>query len=212
MDTKKFDAAVAAFEQVKQIVSALKAEHCAVIDEISDAEERLRTLPLAYLPIDDVKAGILEFVESAGERYAEREIRSTIKEFATGSWRNVSATDLLGKPLRYADLEGAIYNTNPLMGRAQLLTPQKSAFDDQVLYFIFAPIVREALQKIMDKMTPEEFGYNTIHPDKIGSPRAERREAIDALNKRIDELQRRKSEIEAKLHSIGSPIAPQWKG
>lgn len=93
------------------------------------------------------------------------------------------------------------------MGRTQFLTPTKRVFADEVLYFLFSKLVREGLRKIMDGITPEELGYSNIHPDKIGSPRFERRRTIAELDGRLGELKVRKAEIENKLQAIGAPLA-----
>lgn len=214
MPKDNFENAVTAFEQVKQTVAVLKEEHATVIAEINTVSAELQSLPLAYLPLEELKSGILDFIDASGERYAEKQIRAAIASFATGSMRGLGSdmVPLLGKPLRYADIERAISGNEPCLGRAQLLTPDKSAFDDQVLYFFISSLIRDGLRKLMDSMSPAEFGYDKIHPDKIGSTRFERRLTITSLEERLDELQTRKADLEQKLHAIGSPVSPTVPG
>lgn len=210
----QFETTLSAFEQVKLAVSALKAEHVFVSGEISAVSAELAALPLAYLPLEELKTGILDFIDASGERYAEKNVRAAIASFATGGMRGFGddVVQQLGKPLRYADLEKAIAGTDSSLGRAQLLTPDKSSFDDQVFYFFISKLVREGMRKLMDGMTPAEFGYSAIHPDKIGSTRFERRAAIATLESRLGELKNRKAEIEEKLMAIGSPVPVIAKG
>lgn len=211
----KFEIGFAAFEQVKQTVAALKNEHAAVVSEIAEVNGAIEAAMLEYLPLEDLKDGILDFIVSSGERYAARNIRAAITCLATGGMRGSGTPEMiaaLGKPLRYVDIESAISNRDVSMGRAQLLSTDKEVFDDQVLYFLCTDLVREGLRKVMTDMAPAEFGYNTIHPNKIGSPRCERRVFIAELDHRLSDLLVKKAELEEKLCAIGSPVQPEQRG
>lgn len=211
----KFEIGFAAFEQVKQTVAALKNEHAAVVSEIAEVNGAIKAAMIEYLPLEDLKDGILDLIVSSGERYAARNIRVAISSFATGSMRGAGNKELLtelGKPLRYADMEAAISNADGVMGRAQLLTTSKEFFDDQVLYFLCPDLVRDGLRRVMADMAPAEFGYNAIHPNKIGSPRCERRAFIAELDHRLSDLLVKKAELEEKLCAIGSPVQPEQRG
>lgn len=206
MSEQNFDQTIAAYEKVKQTAAALRAEYEEVCAGIAETEAELKVLPLAHLPLEDLKAGILEFIDASGERYAEETIRMAISRFATGGMGGISTQYEQGKPLRYIDLERAISAADPAYGRAQLLTPEKNQFNDQVFYFFFSKLVREGLRKVMEDMTPAEFGYDAIHRDKIGTNRFERRAAILALENRLAELRERKAELAQKLRAIGFPV------
>ena len=57
-----------------------------------------------------------------------------------------------------------------------------------------------------------EFGYDKIHPDKIGSTRAERQTSIDNANRRLSELAKSKEDIEKRLSALGVVIPVYSKG
>lgn len=215
-ENDQFKVAVSAYEQVKLTIDALKAEHADIVVKIAESETKLADLPMAYIPLDDLKNGILDLVDAAGERYAEKKIRSAISALATGQTSNsmVAGFDLgsIGKPMRYKGITAAIDGSDPISGRAQLLTYGNASFDDQAVYFLFSQLIREGLRTMMDRMSPAEFGYDKIHPNKIGSTRAERRRAIDDLEKQLSDLRDRKSEIEQKLRALGTTIPAYPKG
>lgn len=181
------DEARTAYELVRKTAEALRVQHAQVVDALTAVEGKLKSLPLDYLPLEDLKAGIADFIEASGQRYGQQTLRELIASFATGGQRSLENVDLvsqLGKPLRYCDLEDAISNADGKSGRAQLLTSWRNGFNDQLLYFLFADILRDKLREVMDAMPAADFGYTRITPDKIGSPRPERRQAI--TNLRID--------------------------
>ena len=124
------------------------------------------------------------------------------------SLRNLLATNTSWE---HSHIESAISNRDVSLGRAQLLSTDKEVFDDQVLYFLCADLVRDGLRKIMADMTPAEFGYNAIHPSKIGSARSERRAFIADFDHRLGDLLMKKAELEEKLCAIGSPVQPEQR-
>ena len=89
---------------------------------------------------------------------------------------------------------------------AQLMTPSKHQFNDQVLYYFFGQLVKEGLSKLMNEMPLEDFGYGAIHPDKIGTDRATRRATIDNLKQKLGELNARREELKTKLLSLGCSL------
>lgn len=64
---------------------------------------------------------------------------------------------------------------------------------------------------MMDEMTPESFGYNKIHPDKIGSSRAERRIEIATLEAQLLALVQERDDLQSKLTALGYAV-PVSKG
>lgn len=202
-DTPRFNEAADAYAKVKAAADALRADHDAVCLEIEAAQKELDALPLLTVPPEDLKAGILDFVDASGRRYGADKVRAAISAFAKGYMAGAGGADRLGKPLRYCDIEGAIAGTSAEMGWAQILTPDKSQFNDQVIYCFFAELVREGLRRVMADMTPAELGYDAIHPDKIGTDRAARRAAIDALQARLADLHDRKADLAGKLRALG---------
>lgn len=206
MGKENFEAAAAAYEQIKQTGATLKADYVQTCAEIGAAEEALRLLPLAPIPFDDMKAAILEFVGGSGERYAADYVRQAVSGFATGMQSGMGHVESLGKPLTFARVEGAISGTDAALGWAQLLQPQKGMVNDQVLYFFCRELVCAGLRNIMDQMRPDEFGYDMVHPDKIGSPRIERRAAIATHEENLSTLRSRKAELADKLTKLGFAV------
>ncbi|MFA6312344.1 MAG: hypothetical protein WC681_12755 [Sterolibacterium sp.] len=195
-----------AYARVRETINELRAEYDQVSVNITAAETELAELPLAPVPAEDLKAGILEFIEASGRRYGADRVRGSIASFATGGMLGLSAeAGSFGKPLRFRDIDGAISGINPPMSWAQLLTPD-GAHNDQVLYCFVADLVNEGLRRIMADMTPQELGYGTIHPNKIGTDRATRRAAITALEARLAELRIRKDDLAEKLRALGTAV------
>lgn len=212
MSKENFDQVRDAYSQVKNTISALRAEFDQTLLDIDAAEEELRVLPLAPVPLDDLKAAVLDFVDAAGERHAEK-FRGAIASFANGNTAFNSVPfgsgkqqlKDVGKPIGFNILEGGIMGDELSLARAQILNPD-TYFDDQVLYYFCGPLIREGLRKIMDRMGPEEFGYDKIHPNKVGSPRRERRATIAAVQDRLAGLNQRKMDLAAKLSVLGAPV------
>jgi hypothetical protein len=208
-----FDELAAAYERVKQAAAALCADYEQTCREIDAAEAELKELPLAPVPLDDMKEAILDFIDAAGGRYAES-VRDNISGFANGTTAfgsvpfgsgDIAHKDV-GKPISFDVLEGGLSGEKCALAGAQLLNPRASFFDDRSIYYFCGPLVREGLRKIMEKMGPAEFGYDRIHPDKIGSTRRERRAAIAALKERLGNLHSRKSDLAGKLAELGFSV------
>lgn len=206
-----FDETAAAYAQVQKAVTQLRAEYESVCAEIETTEAELKAAPLAFLPLDDLKAAILEFIDASGARYAAESVKGAISSFSTHGMSGIGGdTSLHGKPLRYCDIEQCMAGVGA-GGMAQLMTPSKHQFNDQVFYYFFGQLVKEGLTKLMDEMPPNDFGYGAIHPDKVGSDRATRRATIDGLRKKLEELSSRRDELKAKLLSLGCGL-PTMKG
>lgn len=208
-----FNEAKVAYDLVKKTADDLRSEHKDVCGEIAAIEGEIHSLPLAYMPVDDFKEGILDIIEESGARYGESHIRSALSSFATGNARGPAMTPGdLGKPLHYQDLEKARSGEDPSLGLAPLLSTVRNRFDDRLLYYMFGQMVKDGLRRVLDRMTPAELGYNKVTAAEIGLPRAERQVAIAALQSRLTALQSRKVELEEKLIEIGSPLPLAVKG
>lgn len=206
MAKDNFTESQAAYAKVRETINALQVDYKQVCGDIAAAETELAVLPLAPVPVDDLKAGILEFIEASGRRYGDNIARGAIASFATGGMLGLSAEKgRYGKPLRFQDIEGAISGSNPATSWAQLLSTGMQ-YNDQLLYCFVADLVKEGLRRIMADMTPGELGYDTIHPGKIGTDRATRRAAIAALEARLAELLSRKDDLAEKLRALGASV------
>jgi hypothetical protein len=146
-------------------------------------------------------------LDACGVRYARDTIRTAVSNFARNN-TGASSRDpaLSNKPLRYCDLQSAITGGDRDYG-TQLATPSKHQFDDRALYFLMASSVKDRLAALMADMSPEDFGYNNIHSDKIGSDRATRRKEIEALSAKLDDLKARRSDLSEKLATLGVSAA-----
>lgn len=219
MEQKNFDEVATAYQQVKEIGAALKAEYLKTCSDIELAKGELEVLPLAPVPFEDMKAAILDFVDASGERHAAR-IRAFITDFANGKTAcngggggmGVDYNDV-GKPLSFDVLQSAIFSDNSATSanNARILTGGVTAYFDQVLYCFCGQLIREGLKKTMDSMTPGEFGYDKIRPSEVGTPRHERVAAIAALEQRLAELRSRKRDLEGKILTLGFEIPPTAK-
>lgn len=203
-----FDEVTAAHAKVRATIEALCADYDATVAEIDTIAAELEELPQLAVPFEDMKTAVLDFVEASGKRYAGSVIRGIIASFATGG---VSDNGRYGLPLRYADIEGAISGSDARAGWAQLLTERIGESNDQVLYFLFADLVKAGLASVMEEMTPDEFGYGKIRPNEIGTPRAERRALIDSLRGRHADLKAKRDGIAAKLAALGYSITQVLK-
>lgn len=208
---ESFDEISAAHAKVKATISALRTDHDGVCDEIAKVEAELRALPMAPVPVEDLKTAILEFIDASGQRY-QKKVRQTITSFATGMMgAGQDVGHIIKQPLRFMDIEAAIANRNSSSGRAQLVNGSGDGFDDGALYCLFGDMVKAGLRRIMDDMTPEEFGYGTIRANEIGSGIADRRKAIEATAAYLTELKARRNDIAAKLRVLGYTITPTLK-
>lgn len=218
MEKENFDEVAIAYEQVKKTGDALKADYAQTCKEIDAAETELEALPLAPVPFEDMKAAILDFVDASGERHAAK-LRTFIADFANGrtGWGGgsggVGMVDLhdIGKPLRFAILQEAILGNSSAASDARILTGGIAGLVDRAFYYFCAELIREGLQKTLDRMTPEEFGYDKVREKDIGTPRHERVAAIATLEARLVELRSRKEELAGKILTLGFDIPPTAK-
>lgn len=58
-----------AFNQVKNTVATLRAEYDSVCANIVTTEKQLAELPLLPVPLADLKAAMLDFVDASGQTY-----------------------------------------------------------------------------------------------------------------------------------------------
>lgn len=213
MKQENFDELASVYEQVRKAGDALKADYLQTCNEIATAETELEALPLATVPFEDMKAAILDFVDASGERHAAK-LRTFIADFANGrtGWGGGSGGDGMvslndvGKPMRFNVIQEAILGDGSAASKARILTGGIASLVDRTFYFFCAELIREGLQKTMDRMTPEEFGYDKVKKEEIGTPRHERVAAIAALEERLAKLRNRKADLENKIRTLGFDI------
>ncbi|MDD4978777.1 MAG: hypothetical protein PHI29_09105 [Gallionella sp.] len=194
-----------AFNQVKSSVAAIQAQYDAVCVEIATTENQLSDFPLLPVPIADLKAAILDFVDARGQAYLAEYIRPSIQQFATNQMAGGSV-DLhsIGKPILFRDLENAINGVSGASSNAQLITAfDKFQFNDLALYAFFGALVKAGLTSAMAGMVDADFGYDGLLPEQIGTDRVTRRAAIQAAQDTLSALQVSKSALADNLRQLG---------
>lgn len=208
MTTLNHAKAVAAFDKVKQAVDALRSEYGQIDEAIAKLETDMAALPQMRVPFEDMKQGILELIDTAGKRYAEEHIKPALMRFATGGMGSLgSGVNEYGKPLTLAALEGAVRGSLFPEARAQLVHPDKNQFDDLAFYALCADAVKATLSRLLDSITPDDFGYLTIHPDKIGPTRSEMRRRMADWQQQLEDLKARRVDILSQLAQLGVNVA-----
>jgi len=194
---------IAAFDQVKTTVTALRTEYATVCANIAATEKHLAELPLAPVPLDDLKAAVLDFVDARGQAYLDEFVRPAIASFATSGMFGYSIdSGSYGKPLSFKYLEGAI--AGGAGARSQLVTTfEKEQFNDVALYAFFGTLVKAGLAAAMATMTDVDFGYDNLKSDQIGSDRVTRRAAIQAAQDQLTTLRTSKATLSNNLRQLG---------
>lgn len=198
---------LAAFETVKNAVSSLRQEHKTLCAEISVLEERQRQLPFAPVPLADMKAAILELIDSSGRIHADEVVKEAISTFATGG-NSAGHIEGRGKPLSFKNLEMATSGQSNYLSRHRFVTGEQppEAIANMAFYCFFADLVKQRLACVMQTMTEEDFGYRAIHPDKVGTDRAARRAEIALVKAQLEEKNATKKQLEAKLAQLGVSV------
>lgn len=201
-------------------MSTQKTKHEAALEEIRGARERIfeeinrnkaeidrlenenAELPKLIAPFEEIKKGVLSLVDAAGERWANDKIRAAIINFATGAYCDAGIQREYGKPLRLGELDGAINGTMWPAARMQFLSPSTNSLDDLVFYAVFPEAVKIALSKVMETITPEEFGMGHARQSQIGPTLSEMHERISKNNEEIERLKNRNSALNQELRAL----------
>lgn len=196
---------IAAFEKVKNTVDTMRAEYETVCQDITATQNLLNELPLLPVPVDDLKAAILDFVDARGKAYLEATVKPGITAFATHHMSGLAVpAGKLGMPLGFYELQGAIAGQDGSISQAQFVTVSgKSQFNDFALYAFFGPLVMAGLSAVMETMTGADLGYSNLKPEQIGTDRATRRAAIQAAQDQLNALLARKADIAKNLSRLG---------
>lgn len=203
MELSKQD--IDAFNQVKTAVTSLRAEYDGVCESIAATEKHLTELPLLPVPVGDLKAAVLDLVDACGKAYLAENVKPAIASLATNMAGGSSAdVALIGKPLRYKELQAAIAGTGGTHSRPQLLTAfDKHQFNDVALYAFFGALVKAGLTAAMNTMTEEDFGYDKLLPEQVGTDRATRTAAIEAAQAELIALRASKKTLADNLFQLG---------
>lgn len=200
----QFQSAVTAYEGVKAAKAALKAESKSICEEIAKAKDELSWLQTSYLPLQDVKEGLIQILFLGSRNYEMEQIIPAISGLATNTaWASGTSADEFGKPLKYTTIEKALSGQLGDYPACQILTPNKSRLDDRVFFAVLFKVIEPTIRNIMEKMQPEDFGYNHITPSQIGPGLEERRQMIQAIKAKIQTLEEKKGAIAGKLSALG---------
>lgn len=203
-ETKRFEAAAAAYEKVKETAEAMEVEHAAICAELKAALKELDDLPALTVPPEDLKAALLDYFSEIGRQHGER-VRGFLAQFAVGKITAGAPVPHaeMGKPLRFGHLEALANKVDGEAPFTHILGCGSPYLSDRAVAFFAADLLRAALGRVLDSLSPEDLGYGAIHPDKIGTDRATRRAAIDSCHARIAALTGRLNELRVKLRALG---------
>lgn len=191
-----------ALEHVKSAHATIKGEIEQIDQAITQLESENASLPKLQASFEEIKQGVFELIDKSGERYAQDKIKAAVISFGIGNMSYATGRKF-GCPLTLGELDGAINGTLWPEARAQFLTNGASSFDDLAFYAVFADAVKAALAKVMETITPADFGFGTITKDKIGPTRAEMHMRVAKNNQEIERLKERKSFLKGELNKFG---------
>ena len=202
--TDSYQNTVSALESVRASRQALKTEYDAICEEITKAQNELGWLQTSYLPFQDLKEGIIQLLCAAGQKYEMSSIRSGIADLATGAKCGVGfPIEEYGKPMTYANIEKAISGDIGHFTLCQIFTPDKSIFfDDRAFLGLLFKTIEPAVRNIMEKMSPQEFGYTKINESEIGPGLEERRHMIADIAAKLLDLDKKKRNLSDKIMAL----------
>lgn len=147
-------------------------------------------------------------IDSSGNIHAEEVVKGAISTFATGG-NTVGHIEGRGKPLSFKNLEMATSGQSNYLSRHQFVTGEESpqAIANMAFYCFFADLIKQRLASVMQTMTEADFGYRTIHPDKVGTDRATRRAEIASIKAQLEEKYTAKKLLETKLAQLGISVS-----
>lgn len=202
--TDSYQNTVAALESVKAGKQALKIEYDVICEEITKAQNELDWLQTSYLPLQDLKEGIIQLLCASGQKYGMSSIRPGIKDLATNAKFGAGfPVEEYGKPMTYANIEKAINGDWGQFALCQIFTPDKSIFfDDRAFLGLLFKTIEPVVRNIMEKMSPQEFGYTKIKESEIGPGLEERRHMIADIAAKLLDLDNKKLSVSNKIRAL----------
>lgn len=200
-DNDKFHDVVSAYESVKLTKQVLKTENETIDAEIAKAKEELDWLESSYLPLEDLKEGIVEILLCGAKDYEIGTIQRGLANLATNTAWSLQLAEY-GKPLKFQTVEKTLSGKLGNFTACQIFTPEKSQIDDRVFLALLFKTIEPTIRRIMEEMTPEQFGYAGISPSEIGPGLKERREMIQSIKARIQELEHKKGVNAQKIYAL----------
>jgi len=200
----EYQKALSSIENINAVKTKLKKQLEEIMIAIEAAQTKLSWLQNSYLPIDDLKESIIQFLAAKGQEYQSEIIRPAISDLALNNLWGSSGMKRYGMTLTYQEIEDAIEGIKVGFSACQIISPNKSYhFDDRAFFGLLFVQIEPVLRNIIGNMKPEEFGYDKITAKEIGPGLEERREMIGETAQEILALEQGKSTVISKLESLG---------
>lgn len=200
----EYQKALSSIENINAVKTKLKKQLEEIMIAIESAQIKLSWLQNSYLPIDDLKESIIQFLAAKGQEYQSEIIRPAISDLALNNLWGSSGMGRFGLTLTYQEIEDAIEGIKVGFSACQIISPNKSYhFDDRAFFGLLFVQIEPVLRNIIGNMKPEEFGYDKITAEEIGPGLEERREMIRETAQEILALEQGKATVISKLESLG---------
>lgn len=200
----EYQQALSAIENINGVKTKLKKQLEEIMIAIEAAQKKLSWLQDSYLPIDDLKESIIQFLAAKGQEYQSEIIRPAISNLALNNLWGSSGMKRFGLTLTYQEIEDAIEGIKVGFSACQIISPNKIYhFDDRAFFGLLFVQIEPVLRQIIGNMKPAEFGYDKITAEEIGPGLEERREMIRETAQEILALEQGKATVISKLESLG---------
>ncbi|MBX3641248.1 MAG: hypothetical protein KF888_12265 [Nitrosomonas sp.] len=203
----EYQKALSSIKNINAVKAGLKTQLEEIMTAIEAAQKKLSWLQNSYLPIDDLKESIIQFLAAKGQEYQSEIIRPAISDLAHNKLWGTSGMKRYGMTLAYQEIEDAIEGIKVGFSACQIISPNKSYhFDDRAFFALLFVQMEPVLRSIIENMKPEEFGYNKITAKEIGPGLEERRQMIGEIAQEILALEQAKTAVIGKLESLGENV------
>lgn len=200
----EYQKALSSIENINAVKTKLKKQLEEIMIAIESAQIKLSWLQNSYLPIDDLKESIIQFLAAKGQEYQSEIIRPAISDLALNNLWGSSGMKRYGMTLTYQEIEDAIEGIKVGFSACQIISPNKIYhFDDRAFFGLLFVQIEPVLRQIIGNMKPEEFGYDKITAKEIGPGLEGRREMIRETAQEILALEQGKATVISKLESLG---------
>ena len=200
----EYQKALSSIENINAVKTKLKKQLEEIMIAIEAAQKNLSWLQDSYLPIDDLKESIIQFLAAKGQEYQSEIIRPAMSDLALNNLWGSSGMKRYGMTLTYQEIEDAIEGIKVGFSACQIISPNKNYhFDDRAFFGLLFVQIEPVLRNIIGNMKPAEFGYDKITAEEIGPGLEERREMIRETAQEILALEQGKATVIGKLESLG---------
>jgi len=201
-----------AFNQVQTAVTHLRDEYANVCSEIAAAEKLLEELPLLPVPVDDLKAAIIDMVEASGKDFRiaiKRQLIALATNHQCGWSVGSKYFALLDKPLRFTEINAALYGgaSPAVVSYQNMLTGSNIGLVDTAIFSVAGDLVKNLLTSVMEELKAEGLGYGNLKPGQVGTNRAERRAKIQETMDILEALRVKKTVLSESLSQLGIVVS-----